>query len=146
MFCKRCNWKKHISNHECQCLKKDRWEMKIYEKSFKEPHITYHCETCGDSHIIQHNEIPLFYCRKHVDLFRLCTQNDYNSSVFKLCSNCMSIQNGVNLGFVWYCEECNLYKLEYLNGQQLSCYNPQDTTFHKGHFIFDNSNCSLHYD
>ena len=54
----------------------------------------------------------------------------------KCCSRCNCITMGINRGYRWYCNSCNRYLLEYLDGRKSTSYNVNDTTLGGGQFIY----------
>ena len=65
----------------------------------------------------------------------------------KYCSRCSRVTLGINRGFHWYCNNCNTYLLDFLDGRKSISHIVNDTTSYGGTFVFCKicSSLWLHY-
>ena len=121
----RCNWKKCISPYKCECINKANYlrKRRILLESQDVDRLYYRCTFCASTHSIHKKDVPLFTCTNNSDLdwYKCCKRLDTNCILKKIRNQCILPQDGINLGFLVYCSNCNRYIIQYLNGQQIPC-------------------------
>ena len=97
---------------------------------------TYLCGWCIRLHmnLIQNNE-PLKFCCTH-DILRygISRGHYWNTPTTHFCDRCINYQIGQHLGHCWYCNNCNTYLMNYVDGRNVILYTTKDTSKNNGNF------------
>ena len=119
-YCTTCPWRRcgtyNYLNFGTLCICNKRNHKKKHVK-VELLNYSFSCDICTNTHHLLLTRPIQFYCSLQKSTSR--RYNHWNRPSIEFCINCLIHQPGRNLGFCWFCNNCQQHQLKYMSGTSI---------------------------